>query len=293
VRYGLVGTGHWAREVHATALHEDPDTELAGVWGRDPAKAGAVAERFGTTVYEDPDAMFADVDAVAFAVPPDVQAPLAVRAARAGCHLLLEKPLALDVEAARSVTDAVEAGGVASVVFFTSRFVPAVARWIDEVRARGGWWGARSTMLAAVLHTDSPFASSPWRAEHGGLWDIGPHALSMAMGVLGPVSRVTGVRGPRDSVQLALQHADGATSSLLLSLAAPEPAARGEFALFGEPGWEHAPTEHGTSAVDALRHAATALAVAAGGGSRHPCNASFGLEVVTVLDRAQRALSSA
>jgi predicted dehydrogenase len=292
VRYGLVGTGYWAREVHATALSENPGTELAGVWGRDPAKAGAVAERFGATVYDDPDTMFAAVDAVAFAVPPDVQAPLAARAAHAGCHLLLEKPLALDLGAARSVTDAVEANGVASVVFFTSRFVPTVAQWIEEVRERGGWWGARSTMLASVLHTDSPFASSPWRVEHGGLWDIGPHALSMAMGVLGPVTRVTGVRGPKDSVQLALQHAAGATSSLLLSLEAPEPAARAEFAVFGEHGWEHGPPEHGTSAVDALRHAAAALGTAADGGPHHPCDASFGLEVVTVLHRAQRALSS-
>jgi 3-hydroxyisobutyrate dehydrogenase-like beta-hydroxyacid dehydrogenase len=57
--------------------------ELVGVWGRNPAKAEALARRFGVGGYEDLDALLGAVDAVAVAVPPDVQAELAVRAARA------------------------------------------------------------------------------------------------------------------------------------------------------------------------------------------------------------------
>ena len=70
--------------------------------------------------------MLADVDAVAIALPPDVQAPLAARAARAGKHLFLDKPLALSVTAADDVVAAVTDAGVRSVVFFTSRFRPEV-----------------------------------------------------------------------------------------------------------------------------------------------------------------------
>lgn len=56
MRFGLVGTGHWARETHATALAAHPDAELA--------------DAFGASASDDVDQMFADVDAVAFAVPP-------------------------------------------------------------------------------------------------------------------------------------------------------------------------------------------------------------------------------
>lgn len=290
MRYGLIGTGFWAGEVHAKALQAAAQTELIGVWGRDPAKAEALAGRFGARPYTDPTALFDDVDAVAFAVPPDVQAPLAVQAAEAGCHLLLEKPVALDVVAARALAAAASANDVASVVFFTSRFVPAVADWIDRMHTQGGWWGARSTMFASVLRADGPFASSPWRREHGGLWDVGPHALSLTMAVLGPVAEVAGVRGPRDSVQLALRHTGGAASGLLLALDAPEAAARSEFAVFGDHGWEHAPDDHGIEAFDAFQNATAALQAAATNGQPHPCDVRFGVEVVEVLARAQERL---
>ena len=44
LRFGLVGTGHWAQEVHARALADNPNAELAAVWGRDAAKAARVAD---------------------------------------------------------------------------------------------------------------------------------------------------------------------------------------------------------------------------------------------------------
>ncbi|HVV20705.1 MAG TPA: Gfo/Idh/MocA family oxidoreductase, partial [Pseudonocardiaceae bacterium] len=79
VRFGLVGAGPWAADVHAPALAAHPGTELVAVWARRPAAAGGIAQRHGCAVAADPDALFADVDAVAFAVPPGVQAELAAR----------------------------------------------------------------------------------------------------------------------------------------------------------------------------------------------------------------------
>ena len=72
MRFGLVGTGYWARETHATALAAHPGAELVGVWGRSFERATGLADSFGAKAYRDVDEMFADVDAVAFAVPPDV-----------------------------------------------------------------------------------------------------------------------------------------------------------------------------------------------------------------------------
>ena len=47
VRFGLVGTGYWARELHAVGVAGHPDAELAAVWGRDAGKAEAVAGPHG------------------------------------------------------------------------------------------------------------------------------------------------------------------------------------------------------------------------------------------------------
>ena len=55
LKFGLLGTGHWAVETHGAALAAHPDAALAGVWGRDFAKAEVLAERWGTTAYKDVD----------------------------------------------------------------------------------------------------------------------------------------------------------------------------------------------------------------------------------------------
>src|SRR3569833_1599304 len=99
LRFGLLGTGHWAAEAHGAALARHPGVEFAGVWGRNPAKSADLAGRYGVRAYDSVNALLSDVDAVAVAVPPDVQADLALRAANAGKHLLLDKPVAFTVPA--------------------------------------------------------------------------------------------------------------------------------------------------------------------------------------------------
>lgn len=290
MRYGLVGTGYWAAEVHAAALAEADGVEFVGVWGRDPAKAAAVAGTRGVRAYDDVDAMFADVDAVAFAVPPDVQAELAARAARAGCHLLLEKPVALDVAAADAVVDAVAAAGVASVVFLTSRFVPGIVRWLEDTAQTGGWRGGQATLLAALDTPGNPFGGSPWRREHGALWDVGPHMLSLLLPVLGPVESVRAARGPGDTVHVLLRHDSGASSATTLSLTVPEAAATQRVAFYGGAGWRELPTGIAFDATDALGEAIAALEAAAASGAPHPCDVRFGAQIVGVLDRARADL---
>lgn len=177
LRIGLVGAGPWARLTHAPALAGHPGAVLGGVWGRRAEAAQTLATAHGTEAYtgeEGLDALLAASDAVAFAVPPDVQAPLAVRAAEAGCHLLLDKPVATTVRGAREAADAAERAGVASVVFCTLRFARGTAGWIDEQVATGGWFTARASWIGALFDPGAPseFAASPWRREKGacGTW---------------------------------------------------------------------------------------------------------------------------
>ncbi|MEU6386202.1 Gfo/Idh/MocA family oxidoreductase [Streptomyces bauhiniae] len=291
MRIGLLGTGPWARAAHAPALAGHPGVEFAGVWGRQPEAAAGLAGEYGVRAYPDVDALLADVEAVAVALPPSVQAELAVRAARAGRHLLLDKPLALGVAEARAVAEAAERAQVASVVFFTTRFQKEPEAWIAEQAAEAGWFTARAQWLGSVFTSDSPFAASAWRREKGALWDVGPHALSVLLPVLGDVRQVlSAVHGPADTVHLVLDHATGASSTLTLSLSAPPSAAGADVELRGESGVTLLPRSS-EGAVPALARAVDALTAAARTGRRHACDAAFGLRVTEILAAAQTRLS--
>ncbi|XUL93493.1 Gfo/Idh/MocA family protein [Streptomyces galilaeus] len=293
MRIGLLGTGPWAQMAHAPALAGHAEWDFAGVWGRRPDAAKELADQYGVPAYDDVDALLADVDAVAVALPPSVQAELAVRAARAGRHLLLDKPLAPTVEQGRAVVDAVTEAGVASVVFFTTRFLPETEAWITEQAAAEGWFTARAEWLGSVFTSDSPFAASPWRQEKGALWDVGPHALSVLLPVLGDVRRVAAaVRGPGDTAVLVLDHVDGASSTLTLSLTAPAAAAGVAVELRGAAGVAGLPDSSG-SAVSALVRAADALGEAVRTGRPHPCDAAFGQRVTEILAQAEAMVAGA
>ncbi|MFF8678881.1 Gfo/Idh/MocA family protein [Streptomyces sp. NPDC015237] len=292
MRIGLLGTGPWAGMAHAPALGGHDGLDFVGVWGRRPDAAKELAERHGTRAYDDVDTLLADVEAVAVALPPGVQAELAVRAARAGRHLLLDKPLAPTVAQGRAVAEAVRAAGVASVVFFTARFQPETEAWITEQAEEDGWFTARAQWLGSVFGgDDSPFAHSPWRREKGALWDVGPHALSVLLPVLGDARRVSAaVPGPGDTVHLVLEHSGGASSTLTLSLTAPPAAAGATVELRGRAGVTLLP-EAAEGPVPALRRAADTLLGAARGGRPSPCDAAFGLRVTEILAEAEALLT--
>ncbi|MGW4537023.1 Gfo/Idh/MocA family protein [Streptomyces chartreusis] len=291
MRIGLLGTGPWAQMAHAPALGGHPELDFVGVWGRRTAPTKELAGTYGVRAYDEVDALLADVDAVAVALPPAIQADLAARAARAGCHLLLDKPLAPTVEQGRTVVDAAADAGVASVVFFTTRFQPETAAWITEQAGADGWFTGRAQWLGAVFSGDgNPFADSPWRREKGALWDVGPHALSVLLPVLGDARRVTAAaHGPGDTVHLVLDHVSGASSTLTLSLTAPPAASGAAVELRGTAGVTLLP-ESTETAVSALTRAADALLAAARTGQPHPCDAAFGLRVTEILAEAETLL---
>jgi len=290
-RFGLIGTGYWATTVHGPGLHRHPDVDLVGVWGRDPGRTAAAAAAVGTTPFDEVDALVDAVDAVAFAVAPDVQADLATRAAERGRHLLLDKPLALDVDAACRVAGAVHRAGVASVVFFTRRFSPRLAPWWADVGA-GDWSAATVVELSSALGAGSPYASSAWRQERGALWDIGPHALATLAVALGPVDGVGATRSGDGIVALGLTHRGGGASSLLLALDAPEEGRRSSSVLSGRSGVLEMPPDASTTLDSFGRAVDELLAAARAGGGDHPCGAAFGLEVVEVLARAEASIAA-
>jgi predicted dehydrogenase len=210
----LVGAGPWAGFVHAPVLTGGPETELVGIWARRPEAAAELAARHGVATFDSYDALLDEVDAVAFAVPPDVQAELAPIAAHAGKHLLLEKPLAADVAGAERVADAVAEAGVGSLMVLTYRMQSVVEQFLDDALALaptgGRGWFISGGFLAG------PFAT-PWRLARGCILDLGPHLFDLLDAALGPIERVRAAGDVRGFVTIQCEHAGGAVSDLALS----------------------------------------------------------------------------
>jgi predicted dehydrogenase len=290
LRFGLAGTGYWARTVHGPALASTPGIEFTAVWGRNPMAAGAIADAFGSTAHSDFGTLLADVDAVAFSVPPDVQSGLALQAANAGKHLLLEKPVCTSEDPAAALAQAVDDAQVASVVFFTARFQPDVRAWLADVASKT-WTGGYAVWLGSALAESSPF-DTPWRREKGGLWDLGPHAVSLLSASLGRVVRVSADAGPADVSHLVLHHAGGPTSTVTVTVNGPPSADGLELSVWGQSGRSAAPGES-ADPVEALRTALTELAGNARSGQlSHPCDVHFGREVTRILAQAEQQIDT-
>ena len=208
---------------HAPMLASGPRTSLAAVWARRPEAAEELAASYDAQPFSSYDELLGACDAVAFAVPPPVQAHLAPRAARAGKHLLLEKPLAFTLEEAESIAAAVDAAGVQSLLMLRNRFTAEGRAFVADTRA-GGAIGALARFVSGAALPGSPFAT-PWRVELGAMFDLAPHAIDLLDAALGPVTGISAAGDPLRWLGLTLEHEGGAVSQVALSITTPgEPA---------------------------------------------------------------------
>lgn len=214
VKVGLVGAGPWARAVHARVLAAGPETQLTAVWARRAEAARETAEPHGAAAVARFEELLDGCEAVAFAVPPAVQAELAPLAAKAGKALLLEKPLGVDLASARRLANAVDAAGVVSQLVLTNRYHPATREFLGRARELE-ITGARSCLLHGAF-LGGEFATT-WRLEHGALLDLGPHLLDLLDAAVGPIVRVRGTGDPRRWIELTCEHANGVVSQASLS----------------------------------------------------------------------------
>jgi predicted dehydrogenase len=176
---GVIGAGkHGLRYVRH--LTEDVEqATLVAVCRRDAREGRAVAAEHGCDFHADWRVLIEDprIDAVVTAVPPVLNAPIAEAAARAGKHLLLEKPLAHTVDAARRIATAVRDTGVRAMVAQTLRFDATVA----AVRAH---LPVIAPLHALTLSQRFEPSTLPWldrMAEAGGgvLLHTGIHSIDL------------------------------------------------------------------------------------------------------------------
>ena len=219
--------------VHAPVFAAGPETTLAAIWARRPEAAAELAAKHDAKAVATVEDLLDLCDAVAFCVPPAVQAELAAQAARAGKALILEKPIAGDLDGAERLADVIGEAGVPSMVVLSWRYARKVREFLDQAQSFEAF-GGRGTFIGGGF-LGGPFRT-PWRLENGPLLDLGPHIIDLLDASLGTVVGVRAAGQRERWVSMLLEHESGVVSDATTSAHVPlDPHIAGA-ELYGESG---------------------------------------------------------
>jgi len=230
--FGIVGTGVIAA-MHAAAVAALPRARLAAVTDVADGAAAAFAAARGCAAEPGLDQLLArpDVDVVCVCVPSGLHAEVGVRAARAGKHLVVEKPIDVTLAAADRLIEAARAAGVALTVISQHRFDPGL---IELKRLLGD--GALGRLVLAEASTkwyrtqayyDSAAWRGTWAMDGGSLMNQGIHYVDLLRWCMGPVAEVTAVCATQahqveveDTALALVRFASGAVGTIMSTTAA-------------------------------------------------------------------------
>lgn len=222
LRVGIVGCGGVSRS-HLSAYARIDGVEVVAVCDVDLLRARAVAAEHGVAgVYDDVEGVLGHgVDLVSVCTPHPTHEPIVLAAARAGAHVLCEKPIATSLAAAERMTEACEAAGVRLGVFLQRRFWPAAQRMREAIAS--GRLGAPILGECTVLleRGSAYYAKDAWRGtwetDGGGvLMTQAIHHLDLLLWMMGEVAEVHGrvaTFSHRDSIEVE----DSATATIVFA----------------------------------------------------------------------------
>jgi predicted dehydrogenase len=183
---GIVGIG-WVATQHLSAFMANPHARVTYLCGRNAAR---IRERLARAGLSCPDGRITtrygdlldspDVDIIAIATPNHLHASQAVAAARAGKHILLEKPTGLDLKELAAIRNAVRRAGVRTIVSFELHYNPylRLARWLRESGMLGRLHFARFQYLSRVTDWYSGWSwVRPSQSGRSHLLAAGCHAV--------------------------------------------------------------------------------------------------------------------
>jgi len=183
LRWGILSTADIARKKVIPGLMKADRCEVVAIASRDPVQARRVADELGIpTAHGSYEALLADgdVDAVYIPLPNHLHADWTIAAARAGKHVLCEKPLAMTAADAERMIEVCEAEGVRLMEAFMYRLHPS---WVSvrEIVASG-----RIGRLRAIESWFSYFNDDPTNIRNrldaggGALFDIGCYLVNLS-----------------------------------------------------------------------------------------------------------------
>jgi predicted dehydrogenase len=178
VRLGLIGTGTWGK-VHAETYTSYPRASLVAVCDLNEERARHIASRYDVThVYADYRKMLAEanIDAVAVVTPDFAHREIIIDAARAGKHIIVEKPLATSLEDLDRISEAVSQAGIKFMVDFHCRWCPPLVVARNDIAQ-----GLLGETVSAYLRLNNPLSVPlrmlAWSAKSSILWFLGSHAI--------------------------------------------------------------------------------------------------------------------
>ena len=241
LRWGLLGTARINRSV-IPPLRTSPGNRLVAVASRDLEKGQAYAREWGIDrVHGSYDALLADpdVDVVYVPLPNHLHAEWSIRAARAGKHVLCEKPLALTVEEVDAMEAAARESGVVLAEAFMYRHHPQTLKARELVRAGevGDVRFLRGTFTFPLSRPNDVRLRPEWGG--GSLWDVGCYPLSFTQFLLdaAPVevfgSQTIGPTGVDETFAGQLAFANGVLAQVDCGFRSP---VRAEFEIVGTTG---------------------------------------------------------
>ena len=196
--FGIVGAGIIAA-VHADAIALLPDARLVAVTDVAAGAARDFAAARGCAAEPTLDDLLArrDVDVVCVCVPSGLHAEVGVRAAKAGKHLVVEKPVDVTLEAADRLLAAARQAGVTLTVMSQHRFDPGVTelkRLIDDGALGRLVLGEASTKWHRTqAYYDAAAWRGTWAMDGGALLNQGVHYVDLLRWCMGPAVEVTAV----------------------------------------------------------------------------------------------------
>jgi UDP-N-acetyl-2-amino-2-deoxyglucuronate dehydrogenase len=228
IRIGLVGAGVIAN-LHANALGEIPEAQMTAVFDTDLSRAERLAHEHGAKGYASLEVFLADsrIDVVAICTPSGAHRDVAIAAAKAGKHVLVEKPIEVTVDRAEEIRAACRASGVFLGGVFQTRFHSATRRLRDAVRSCA--FGRISLVSAEVkwYRSQDYYDSSGWRGSWaldggGALMNQSIHVVDLLRWLFGFPTEIHAIAGLRtherleveDTLVASLQFPDGVLGTI-------------------------------------------------------------------------------
>jgi len=210
-RFGIVGIG-MISEFHAKAIQAMEDAELVAAYSRSGGKADCFADRYGCEIYRDLEAFLAhpDLDIVTICTPSGAHLDPALAAAKAGKHVVVEKPLEVTIERIDAMKKACEENGVNLISILPRRFYPSTQLLRGAIEA--GRLG-RLTMAEAQIkwyRTQEYYDSGAWRGTWaldggGALMNQSIHTIDLLLHLMGPVKRVSAFAGQETHARIEVE----------------------------------------------------------------------------------------
>jgi 1,5-anhydro-D-fructose reductase (1,5-anhydro-D-mannitol-forming) len=252
VKWAFIGAGRQASLRLAPGMQLDPNSEILGVWSTPYETAVSFAETFGAQrVYSTIEEALADrdVQAVAITTPNSLHAEHSIKAARAGKHVLVEKPFALTIEEAQAAVEAAEKAGVLLGAGFHLRhhLLHQEAKQMIEAGEIGQIVYATGNYSLYSFTPDTGLMT-PWKKDlamsggSGSLYGMGVHVIDLMHYFLGqkPIA-VTAMHNadpatrPSENLAMAIVHYDGGAFAYLSSSSC-YPFGKNDVALYGSKG---------------------------------------------------------